>query len=177
MVTSKGFVRVLILWLAAALACCSASQGRNGQVGGSTNGSLSVGLFEVVSRECSNPSNAPQDCPQMQFLELTKGHFFGVDPNQTALVIWLASSPEDTQFTYQARPLRGRFTSEDEYVVDESPKGREWLSFGAGELKGYAYERYTNASHTSLEARVRLTLRPVPRTPALDQRLAYPEEE
>lgn len=176
MVTSKGFARVLVLWLVGAAAACGGrGQGLSSKVGGTASKELSDGLFKVVSRECSNPSNAPQDCPRMQFLELTKGHFFGVQPDQTALVVWLASSPEDAQFTYQARALRGRFTSENEYVVDEDPRSREWLVFGANGLQGYAYERFADASHGTLEARVRLTLRSLPRTPALGQRLAYPE--
>lgn len=113
----------------------------------------------------------------MQFLELTKGHFFGVRSDQIALAIWLGSSPDDRQFTYQARPLRGRFTSKHEYVIDESPTDREWLIFDATRLRGYAYDRFSDTSRGTLEVRVRLTLRPVPRTPDLDQRLAYPEDE
>ncbi|NJD08102.1 MAG: hypothetical protein FIA97_16640 [Methylococcaceae bacterium] len=141
-----------------------------------TAASLYPGLYQVTNRICENPSGLPDDCPRIQYLELVKGRFHGVAPDQMAFVIWLAPTPTAKSYTYNARRLRGSFPTLNEYLVDETPKGREWLTLNGRIIREYASTSFMGNDGVP-SRRMSLTLKPVARTKVLDRRLAYPEPE
>ena len=103
---------------------------------------LPTGLYEVISRSCENPEGGPDDCSRLQFLELVNGTFCGVEPGQTAFILWFASEHVATTYTYEVRPMRGHFDERGEYVVDEYPDAREWLALPGAQIHEYAFTRW-----------------------------------
>jgi hypothetical protein len=139
--------------------------------------SLRPGLYRVTSRVCQNQKDLPDDCPRIQYIELVKGIFHGVLPDQIALVIWLASEPAAENYTYNARRLRGRFVKPGEYVIDETSRGKEWITENANVICEYWYVGFDNDARKTEIKRTHLTLQPVSRDDRINRRLEYPEPE
>lgn len=142
---------------------------------GSASEGLPLGLFAVTARSCENPGKMADDCPSVRYVELVKGTFFGVAPEQSALVLWLASGASNSGFTYGAGPLRGHFVSREEYVVNEYPDAREWLRFDRGGVREYGLIIFRSAERKTVLKRTRLTLKGVERTPEIDRQMPYPD--
>jgi hypothetical protein len=111
----------------------------------------------------------------VQYVELVKGTFYGVPPDATALVVWLAAERAAEDYTYDARQLRGRQVDAQTYTVDRTELDEEWLRVEDGVLSEYGSERYRSAARSEVSARMKLKLHPVPRDRQLAQRLQYPE--
>jgi hypothetical protein len=137
-----------------------------------------LGLYKVTSRKCQNPIKMSDDCPRTQYIELVKGTFYGVSPEQTAFVVWMASKPAAEDYTYNARPLEGRFVKPGEYVIDETPEFKEWFTVSsAGVIREHWFVYFDSAARKTVFKRTHLTLTPVSRDDQINRLMVYPEPE
>lgn len=160
----------LLLFVAVLAACTARLPSRDSQLD-----QPAAGLYEVVGRQCATPPDEPEDCSRTQYVELVLGTFFDVRPEELAFVVWLAGSREASNYTYNAGRLRGRFVDENTYVLDETPREREWLVLDHGVPQKYDFVRYTSEQRTDKDASTRLELKRIARTAELNRRLPYPE--
>lgn len=133
---------------------------------------LAPGLYEVTDRSCDDSQDASSECALIQYVEVTKHHFEGDAHDSMALVLWLASTRDASNYTYEVRPLRGKMVNEREYVVDEADETREWLTTRAGVLREYGFLRFGKQRQQTL-VRMVLTLSAAARTPDVDRRLHF----
>jgi hypothetical protein len=137
-----------------------------------------LGLYKVTSRICENPRKLSHDCPDTQYIELLKGTFYGVSPEQTAFVVWMASEPAAEDYTYNAGPLRGHFVKPGEYVIYETPHSKAWITVSsAGVIREYWFVYFDSDARKKVLKRTQLTLMPVPRDDRLNRLLVYPEPD
>jgi hypothetical protein len=162
--------------LAGVIALLLGCAGQPSMHGNATAG-LPLGLYAVTARSCENPGEMADDCPLIRYVELVKGTFFGVTPEQTALVLWLASGASNAGFTYGAGPMRGHFVSREEYVVNEYPDAREWLRLDRGAVLEYGLIIFRTAERKTVLKRTRLTLKRVERTPEINRQMPYPDPQ
>ncbi|MDB4975946.1 MAG: hypothetical protein JWN48_4287 [Myxococcaceae bacterium] len=164
---------VLLACVALGLACV-----RRSVVSTPHDSAPAPGLYEVVERVCSKPAWVPESsCSRTQFIELVRGTFHGVRPDQIALVVWSADDPAASDYTYSARPLRGHYLDAGAYLVEDGPLAKEWLLVEADLVRELHHQRYRVDSNKEVIADTRLQLRRVERSAELAQRLAYPEPE
>jgi hypothetical protein len=139
---------------------------------------LRPGLYKVTNRICQNPRKLTDDCLDTQYIELVKGIFSGVSPEQTAFVVWLASKPEAEDYTYSARRLRGRFVKPDEYIIYETPNSKAWVMVSsAGVIREFLHVYFDSDARKKVLKRTQLTLTPVSRDDHINRLLVYPEPE
>jgi hypothetical protein len=135
------------------------------------------GVYAVVSRDCDGPVDENQDCDRVRFIELVRGKFHGVLNNQLAIVEWLGEK-ETGPLIYQARPLRGRMTGADEYLIDaakdDESEARESFLLAGDVPKEYRCQRQETraAARTTIRTSFRLAL--VARDAVLAKRAPYP---
>lgn len=55
-----------------------------------------VGLYQVVDRQCEVTEGLYNPCQGIRFIELIKGTFHGIGPDQVALVMWRVKLPDAT---------------------------------------------------------------------------------
>jgi hypothetical protein len=168
--------RHIIALHATSLAVCifASGCGSQQQVSHKSEDQPPVGLYEVTHRVCEKPPGDPSSCPITQYIELVRGNFYGIGPNETAFVLWLATERDSSNYTYEARPLRGARVAAEMYVIDEYPGVKEWLTLEHGAIRGHSFLAYRAGSKDEVLVRSQLSLRAVSRTPEINQRLPYP---
>lgn len=129
------------------------------------------GLYEVVARQCENPLQETDYCPLTQYIEIAASDVYGVPDGPHALAFWYAEQRESPEYSYQANVLRGRCLDAEHFLIEKDAEAEASFTLHAGVPTAYAFVGYTDNTRRKLLFRMRLSLRPVQRTPVLDQRL------
>jgi hypothetical protein len=133
-----------------------------------------LGLYQVIERTCQYPPGSTDECQRVQYIELVRGTFYGVEENEAALVFWT----QGNEPTYTAFKLRGRFINDREYLVSERPDlERETLLINGDSVSGYLFVKYRNPGIGSEATKNQYVLKRINRTPSLNKLLAYPESD
>lgn len=133
-----------------------------------------LGLYKVMKRECAYPPDVPEDCSKTQYIELVKGVFRSVQMGEIAFATWLSENPA-TEHLFNVRDMRqGKFLNEGEYVIENSPLGKEWFIIKHGTITDYYFVR--NARETpmgNMAGKTHLTLQIIARTKEINRILRY----
>jgi len=138
--------------------------------------SPSGGLFKVVDRYCENPLDEPDNCPLVEYVELTRSTLPSLAQHPAVLIFWLGPQPGLPDYTYEVWPLDGRFVSREEYVLHDEGAVRDWLVLLGGEPREYDLESFKTEQRREIRLKSRLSLQRAARTPAIDSLLRLDPE-
>jgi hypothetical protein len=167
-----------VLWLETiALAAIAPGCAKQAELARPTsNLSPSMGLFKVIDRECENPLDDPDNCPLIEYVELTQSTLPSLRQHPAVMIFWLGPQPALPDYTYEVWPLRGKFVSQDEYVLHDEGSVRDWLVLRGSEVREYALESFRTKQRRDIRLKSRLSLQKATRTPELDKLLRLEPE-
>ena len=134
------------------------------------------GLFKVVDRHCENAFDEPDNCPLIEYVELTQSTLPSLAQHPAVQIFWLGPQPGLPRYTYEVWPLSGKYTSHDEYLLHDEGTVRDWLVLRDGEVNEYELESYKTEQRREIRLKSQLSLQRVARTPELDQLLQLDPE-
>ena len=132
------------------------------------------GLYKVISRDCSYPPNAPEDCSNTQYLELSDQHG-GLNSRVTHFTTWLSTNQEK-EHTFNRRDIQhGRLADNDKFIIENNALSTEWFLLKNGEVSDYFFIRHSRKLPVlNMEGKTHLILQRVVRTEKIDALLRYP---
>jgi hypothetical protein len=136
---------------------------------------LPLGLYQVVGRQCAYPPGVAEDCSRTRYIEFARGVFRSLDKDEVGMATWLSADPEQ-EHDFNIRDLRqGKFVGDHEYVIEDSPLGKEWLAVNNGTITDYYFVRHARKTPAGdMAGRTHFTLRRTARTAQLNRLLRYP---
>jgi hypothetical protein len=139
---------------------------------------LPLGLYQVVERQCSYAADVPEDCSRTRFIEFAKGVFRSLDKDDIGMATWLSADPEREHY-FNIRDLRqGKFVSDHEYVIEDGPLGKEWLTVRSGTITDYFFVRRARKTPVGdMAGETHFVLQRVARTDKLNRLLHYPADD
>jgi hypothetical protein len=63
-----------------------------------------IGLYKVVEAKCELTDGLFNICPEIKFIELVKGRFYDIGPDDMAFVLW-RTDPEYIEAFYEASTI------------------------------------------------------------------------
>jgi hypothetical protein len=60
-----------------------------------------MGLYKVVEAKCEPTKGSFNICPEIKFIELVKGKFYDIGPDDLAVVLW-RMDPDNPEALYEA---------------------------------------------------------------------------
>lgn len=104
-----------------------------------------MGLYQVVEAKCEATKGSFNICPEIKFIELVKGKFYDIGPDDLAFVLWRID-PDDTEALYEASLVKNHknLVLRDNkvwFVTHESKneQSQEYFELKDGEIGGYHF--------------------------------------
>jgi hypothetical protein len=129
------------------------------------------GLFKVEDRHCENHFDEPDNCPLIEYVELTRSTLPSLAQHPNVQIFWLRPQPGLPRYTYEVWPLSGKHTTQGDYVLHDEGTVRDWLVLRGGEVREYKLESYRTDARREIRLKSHLLLQRVTRTPEIDQLL------
>jgi len=141
-----------------------------------TSNAPTWGLFKVVDRSCENAFDEPDNCPLIDYVELTHSTLPSLAEHPAVQIFWLKPQPGLPRYTYEIWPLSGRYANSNEYVLHDEGAVRDWLVLRDGEVHAYELESYRTEQRREIRLRAHLSLVRVTRTAKIDELLQLDQE-
>ena len=129
------------------------------------------GLYRVTSAACENPSQEPQGCEPIQYVEVTRSSVAHLARHPAVLIFWIAPDDADSEYTYQTWPVYGRFVTGETYLLHDEGAVRDWLIVRGGLIREYGFEAFETDRRQKIRLKSRLSLQRIARTPDIDSQL------
>jgi hypothetical protein len=104
-----------------------------------------MGLYQVVEAKCEATKGSFNICPEIKFIELVKGKFYDIGPDDLAFVLWRIET-DDTKALYEASLVKNHknlvlrdnkvwFVTHD----NKNEQSQEYFELKDGEIGGYHF--------------------------------------
>ncbi len=140
-----------------------------------------IGLYEVIETECNLTEGLFNPCHDIRFIEIVKGQFSVIKPDQLALVFWRSAS-DDPELLYVAGEIRNHRQKLQEgnkiwlmnkYIDNEN--GKEFFILGSGKITDYIFQLQQKDKTGEVTFRnFHYKLSPISRSEIKGFRLNYP---
>ncbi len=142
-----------------------------------------IGLYRVTGKECIQSEGLISTCEEMRFIELVRGRFHGIGPDELALVLWRMTD-EDPELLYEAWLVKNHRTIQLEadriWIKKSAGPGlseKEYFTLADDGISGYTYQlQKKNKASTTSSRSYHYTLSPTDRSRFPDYKLTYPED-
>ena len=134
------------------------------------------GLFKVVNHHCENPLDEPDNCPLIEYVELTRSTLPSLAQHPTVLIFWLGPQPGLPDYTYEVWPLTGKYIGHDEYVLHDEGSVRDWLVLRGSDVREYDLESFKTEQRREIRLKSQLSLQRAMRTPEINRLLRLEPE-
>ncbi len=149
-----------------------------------------IGLYKVIETECSLTQGEFNPCNEIRFIEIVKGQFFGIEPDQLALVFWRSGDdPELLYEVYEIRNHRQKLQEEkkiwltNEHIENEKAffileDKKEFFIIESGKITDYIFHlQQKNQAGEVFIRDFRYKLSPISRSEIVEFKLNYPVDE
>lgn len=105
-----------------------------------------IGLYKVVKADCKLTKGLFNPCGNIKYLEIVKGQFYGINPDQLALVHWHAEQgSSEIEYTASLISNHKQKSSKENkiWLVNQNTKNaseKVFFTLKAGKIVGYVFQ-------------------------------------
>jgi len=114
-----------------------------------------LGLYQVTNRLCENPLHEPDNCPRLQYVELTHVATPRRAQDPAVLIFWFAPEVPQADYTYEVWPLHGRFTDRNRCLLHDEGAVRDWFVLQDDQIHEYDFQGFTSEQRQQIRLKSR----------------------
>lgn len=142
-----------------------------------------IGLYRIVDKNCQLKDDGHNPCEYTHYIELVKGHFYGIDDSELALVFWtgdLTIPEEKEDLTYTAIKISDHrtlpFSDNTIWLTNEDISNRsesEYFLVDGSRLTEFNYIHKTNGQ---IRRKLHYKLERINNDRSIRYKLKYPND-